>query len=214
MLMTASVSDAHTGSHPEAVVCSVWSTEVSPKSMRGMLGPQRSVSMMPTVGGVSSSSSYSSTASFPLAAFLFLGSDEKACANNALNVLFPTPPLPLKTMTLCFTPLNRSVISGISGSGPFGAVAHIFWFGQPTQASPFPACSDSGPGQCSGSGASSLGRALRFDERASEGSCVTSASSVGAMIREVCESRSGRVARKISEKSSNSYVFQIKTDIT
>lgn len=38
---------------------------------------------------------------------------------------------------------------GISGSGPFGALAHICWFGQPAQASPFPACCDSGPGQCS-----------------------------------------------------------------
>jgi len=38
---------------------------------------------------------------------------------------------------------------GISGSGPFGVEAQICWFGQPAQASPLPACSDSGPGQCS-----------------------------------------------------------------
>ena len=38
---------------------------------------------------------------------------------------------------------------GRSGSGPFGVVAHIDWFGQPAQASPLPARLDSGPGQCS-----------------------------------------------------------------
>ena len=38
---------------------------------------------------------------------------------------------------------------GMSGSGPLGAEAHIFWLGQPAQLSAEPACSDSGPGQCS-----------------------------------------------------------------
>lgn len=64
-------------------------------------------------------------------------------------------------------PDNRAVIAGISGSGPFGAEAHIAWFGHPAQESAFPAVSDSGPGQCSGSGATSLGAALRGLERTS-----------------------------------------------
>ena len=49
------------------------------------------------------------------------------------------------------------MIKGISGSGPFGAVAQIAWFGHPAQESALPACWDSGPGQCSGSGATRLG---------------------------------------------------------
>ena len=44
-------------------------------------------------------------------------------------------------------------MKGMSGSGPFGVEAQMLWLGQPTQASPWPACLDSGPGQCSGSGA-------------------------------------------------------------
>lgn len=70
-------------------------------------------------------------------------------------MLFPTPPLPERIRTLCFMPDNRAVIIGISGSGPLGAEAHISWFGQPAQESAFPALCDSGPGQCSGSGAMS-----------------------------------------------------------
>ena len=45
--------------------------------------------------------------------------------------------------------LFRSVIRGMSGSGPFGADAHIAWLGHPAQLSARPAFSDSGPGQCS-----------------------------------------------------------------
>ena len=44
---------------------------------------------------------------------------------------------------------RREVMSGMSGSGPFGAEAQIFWLGQDWQASPEPALEDSGPGQCS-----------------------------------------------------------------
>lgn len=69
---------------------------------------------------------------------------------------------------------------GISGSGPLGAEAHIAWFGQPAHESAFPAASDSGPGQCSGSGATSFGAALRGLERTS--STRSGASSEGAMI--------------------------------
>lgn len=91
----------------------------------------------------------------------------KAYASNDVNVLFPTPPLPDKIRTLCLMPDRRAVITGMSGSGPLGAEAHIAWFGQPAQESAFPAVSDSGPGQCSGSGATSLGAVLRGLERTS-----------------------------------------------
>lgn len=75
--------------------------------------------------------------------------------------VLPTPPLPLKTSTRCLTPASRCDIKGMSGSGPLGAEAHICWLGQPAHESAAPACSDSGPGQCSGSGAMSSGFALR-----------------------------------------------------
>ena len=42
---------------------------------------------------------------------------------------------------------------GRSESGPMGVEAQMLWLGQPAQASPWPARLDSGPGQCSGSGA-------------------------------------------------------------
>jgi hypothetical protein len=61
---------------------------------------------------------------------------------------------------------------GMSGSGPFGAEAHICWFGHPSQASALPAWSDSGPGQCSGSGAARVGATRRDAVRAEVGDCV------------------------------------------
>jgi hypothetical protein len=77
-------------------------------------------------------------------------------------------------------PDSRAVMAGMSGSGPLGAEAHIAWFGQPAQESAFPAVSDSGPGQCSGSGATSLGALLRGLESTS---CTSSgASREGAMV--------------------------------
>lgn len=95
-------------------------------------------------------------------------------------MLFPTPPLPDKMRILCLIPERRAVIAGISGSGPLGAEAQMAWLGQPAQESAFPAVSDSGPGQCSGSGATSLGAFLRWLERTS---CTESAtSSEGAMM--------------------------------
>lgn len=66
-----------------------------------------------------------------------------------VKVDLPTPPLPERTRTLCRTPLSRAVMTGISGSGPLGVEAQICWLGHPAQASPLPAWSDSGPGQCS-----------------------------------------------------------------
>lgn len=51
-------------------------------------------------------------------------------------------------------------MSAMSGSGPLGAEAQIAWLGQPAQESACPAVEDSGPGQCSGSGATSLGADL------------------------------------------------------
>ena len=56
---------------------------------------------------------------------------------------------------------------GMSGSGPLGVEAQMDWLGQPAQAEPWPASVDSGPGQCSGSGATRLGWFLRGAERAS-----------------------------------------------
>ena len=93
-----------------------------------MLGPQMSVSMSPTVCA---------------------GFEAKPCESMVLKVDLPTPPLPERTRILCETDERREVMSGMSGSGPFGAEAQIFWFGQPAQESAVPACWDSGPGQCS-----------------------------------------------------------------
>ncbi len=71
-------------------------------------------------------------------------------------------------------------MAGISGSGPLGAEAHIAWFGQPAQESAFPAVCDSGPGQCSGSGATSFGALFKGLDRTS---CTSSgSSSEGAMM--------------------------------
>ena len=75
--------------------------------------------------------------------------DAKACASMVVKVDFPTPPLPERIRILCLIPDKRAFIRGISGSGPFGAVAHMDWLGQPAHASPLPARLDSGPGQCS-----------------------------------------------------------------
>ena len=54
---------------------------------------------------------------------------------------------------------------GISGSGPLGVEAQTLWLGQPAQASPRPARVDSGPGQCSGSGAMREGWFFRGAEK-------------------------------------------------
>ena len=51
------------------------------------------------------------------------------------KVLLPTPPLPDKIRILCFTLDSRSVIAGMSGSGPLGVDRHSFWLGQPWQVS-------------------------------------------------------------------------------
>lgn len=107
-----------------------WISCPSKPSILGIEGPQMSKSINPT--------------SFPCAA--------SANASCAENVLFPTPPFPDSTSTcgsprqrdhpsvplsvrsetpcpqplptLCFTPLMRSAIAIMSGSGPRGAVAH------------------------------------------------------------------------------------------
>ena len=82
--------------------------------------------------------------------------------------------------TLCLIPERRAVMVDMSGSGPFGADAHIAWFGHPAQESAFPAASDSGPGQCSGSGATSCGVAFRGLDRTSW--TGSGASREGAMV--------------------------------
>jgi len=71
-------------------------------------------------------------------------------------------------------------MAGMSGSGPLGAEAHIAWLGHPAQESACPADSDSGPGQCSGSGAMSFGAAFRELEKAC--SMESGASREGAMV--------------------------------
>ena len=111
------------------------------------------------------------------------GFEAKACASNEVKVDLPTPPLPERIKTLCFMPARRAVMRGISGSGPLGAEAHIAWLGQPAQESAFPAASDSGPGQCSGSGATRVGAVLSGAERTS--STLSGASSEGAIVNYV-----------------------------
>lgn len=66
-----------------------------------------------------------------------------------VKVDLPTPPLPDKTRILWRTEDRRAVMIEMSGSGPFGAEAHMAWLGQPAQAEDWPAVCDSGPGQCS-----------------------------------------------------------------
>jgi len=90
-----------------------------------------------------------------------------ACASKDVKVLLPTPPLPERIRILCLIPERRAVIAGMSGSGPLGAEAQMAWLGQPAQESACPAEADSGPGQCSGSGAINSGAFLRGLERTS-----------------------------------------------
>lgn len=68
------------------------------------------------------------------------GEDAKAWDKRALKVDLPTPPLPDRTSILCFMAERREAMTGMSGSGPLGAEAHIFWLGQPVQESAVPAC--------------------------------------------------------------------------
>lgn len=63
-----------------------------------------------------------------------------------------------------------------------GAEAHIFWFGQPAHESAVPAVSDSGPGQCSGSGATNDGFVLAWFLRTSW--TASGSSREGAMVVE------------------------------
>ena len=122
-----------------------------------MLGPHISVSIRPTVAA---------------------GLDAKAWASMVENVDLPTPPLPERTRILCRILDRRAVMRGTSGSGPLGVVAQIDWLGQPAQEEAWPAWVDSGPGQCSGSGATSFGIVLGGEERSI---CVGS-SREGAMV--------------------------------
>jgi len=70
----------------------------------------------------------------------------------------------------------------MSGSGPLGAEAQISWLGQPAQASALPAASDSGPGQCSGSGALRIGADFKGAWSAERGDCVSGTSRDGAIV--------------------------------
>lgn len=48
-----------------------------------------------------------------------------ACDSSDEKVDLPTPPFPERTNILCFILASRSVMRGMSGSGPLGADAHI-----------------------------------------------------------------------------------------
>lgn len=64
----------------------------------------------------------------------------------AVNVLLPTPPLPLRTRTLRLISAMRARMWGSAGSGPVVTpAAHTSWLAQPLHASALPACSDSVP---------------------------------------------------------------------
>lgn len=90
---------------------------------------------------------------------------------------------------------------GMSGSGPLGVEAQMDWFGQPAQALPWPARVDSGPGQCSGSGAMRGGVFFRGAERStwiggsSEGAIVEEGRRKGRHMKNgVLEKRDGNVS--------------------
>mmetsp|Transcript_18254 Transcript_18254/g.39902 ORF Transcript_18254/g.39902 Transcript_18254/m.39902 type:complete len:219 (-) Transcript_18254:47-703(-) len=123
MDITPRLSCTYTGDHPMLLW---WISSPSIPSILGMDGPQMSTSISPT--------------SFPCAA--------SANASCAENVLFPTPPLPDSTSTLCLTVLSRAAMCSRSGSGPFGALAQAAAFGQPLHPSALPAWSEAVPGQC------------------------------------------------------------------
>ena len=76
----------------------------STPSIFGMLGPQMSVSIMPTV---------------------WVGEEAKAWASMVVKVDFPTPPLPLRIRILWVMEERRALMRGMSGSGPLGVEAHI-----------------------------------------------------------------------------------------
>ena len=173
MLITARLSLTHTGDHPPALT---WIVSASTPIIFGMLGPHTSASMIPTVRVCSPSSiSWSPSSSSAPAPLEADAVEASACASSDVKVLLPTPPLPLSTRTLWRTPARRAEMTGISGSGPLlGADAQIAWFGHPAHESALPARSDSGPGQCSGSGATNSGRAFSGCEITS---CTASGSS-------------------------------------
>lgn len=140
--MTLRLSDTQTGDQPVLLMWIV-SSGATP-IMRGILGPQISVSMMPMV---------------------LVWSEAKAWASMVVKVDLPTPPLPLRMRILWWMEERREVMRGRSGSGPWGVEAQMDWLGQPAQAEVVPAREDSGPGQCSGSGAMRGGWFLRGAER-------------------------------------------------
>ena len=116
MDMTLRWSVTQTGDQPWL---EMWMVSCSTPIIFGMLGPQMSVSIMPTAVGE--------------------GEEEKAWARRVVNVDFPTPPLPLRIRILWVIEERRALMRGMSGSGPLGVEAHMAWFGQPAQAEPAPA---------------------------------------------------------------------------
>lgn len=78
-------------------------------------------------------------------------SSARPWARWALNVLFPTPPFPDSTKSLCLTDFIFSLISSTAGSGAAPAPdAHSLWLGHPWHEAPRPAWALSAPGQPAG----------------------------------------------------------------
>lgn len=74
-------------------------------------------------------------------------------------------------------------MEGMSGSGPLGAEAQMDWLGQPAQEADVPAVVEEGPGQCSGSGATSGGGCLRGVVRSIGWGEATAAAMVDFFLR-------------------------------
>ena len=124
--MTARLSVTYTGLQPDE---DVWIFSCCTPSIVGREGPVMSISINPIceVG------------------FRW----PRSCERSSVNVDFPTPPFPERTRILWRMVSRREWIAGRDGSGIFGAVEQMLWFGQPAQADILPACSLSGPGQFS-----------------------------------------------------------------
>lgn len=124
MDMTHRLSMTYKGDHPADVACNF---ESCSPSIRGIDGPQISTSMTPVCRSSSLASAHPSA---------------------VVKVDLPTPPLPDRMRIFLLTVDMRFFTAGRSGSGPFGAVWHASWFGQPAHADALPASSDSVPVKC------------------------------------------------------------------
>ena len=107
-LMTERLSSIKTGDHPSPLI---WTSSPSAPITFGIDGPHKSASMTPTCTSSSLANAHD---------------------KFAVQVLFPTPPLPERTNILCFTSFRFSAIFFRSGSGGLGFPdLQNSWFGQP-----------------------------------------------------------------------------------